>query len=440
MKKIILAGIIPAVALTLILTACGDKGVPPGQDLPYSTLEITAGNNQVSTAGSLLIDSLGVRVMSSVGSPVSGDTVRFTQISHRDGGQLIYEKWVTDAQGYAHTRFRLDTLVGVDTIMASSDAAGDTNAVFFEMTVTPLRGRNLVNIWPTIQSIPSTIAGEPLAQPVVVEVTDKYGNAAPGERVFFETFNRNVVGTDSTASHPYETESAMTASDSNGLASGVWTLSINPFPIYPAIRQLRVFFSRFDSTSGTTIADTVNIGAMAQDPGVLNYYDDIRPIFADNCFQCHGPDADGYRVDYYFMLEANGNMIPGDTNSLLLTNSNPDNHIYGNVNAVEEDKIIRWVVTNAAAPGSSGLNNYTADMKSIIDASCVTCHNDATPPNNYSMTSHLAIRGDGSDAIPNAIPGADSSLVVQKMLERHNWSSLDPDSVTAAVLADSIIV
>ena len=420
-------------SLVFLGVSCGDKGVPPDDDKVFSTLEIIAGNNQTGPVGKFLTDSLTVRVFSSLGIPVAGDVVHFSQISAVNGGQIIFSERVTDDEGYAFTRYRLDTLIGVDTIKVVSDAAGDSAAVYFKLTVTPGKARDIRKIWPL--TTVSTIAGEPLADSVVVMVTDRYGNPTGNENVYFKTINRSVVATDLMAQLPYSIDSAYTVCDANGLASAEWTLSVNPNPfgLYPnGTHMLEAFIN-----VGDTVHDTVKFSASATNPGVLKYYNNIRPILAENCFQCHSTN-DGYRVDVYFELLRNGDLVPGDTNSPFLAQCDPFNHL-GNCNMVEQDKIIRWVVKNSASPGSSGLNNYTDNMKSIIDMSCVTCHAAPTPPNGYIMSSHLDIRGGGLDSVPNAIPGADTSLVVEKMQQRHQWNSLNPDSVAAAVLADSII-
>ena len=95
--------------------------------------------------------------------------------------------------------------------------------------------------------------------------------------------------------------------------------------------------------------------------------------------------------------------------------------------------LLRWTFHE-----SKGLPDAQVNLKGIIDASCITCHTGPTPDGSYLMTSHDEIRGVGSDATPNAIPGSNASLVVQKMIQRHSWQSLNADSVAAAVLADSI--
>ena len=97
------------------------------------------------------------------------------------------------------------------------------------------------------------------------------------------------------------------------------------------------------------------------------------------------------------------------------------------------------MVTDSAAPGSSGLNDYYDNMKPIFDASCISCHSGALPPGDYLLTGHKEIRGTGSDAVSNAVAGDTASLLVVMMKQRHSWVHIDPDSLVAAALADSII-
>lgn len=423
--------VLPVILLAGLLgVSCGKKGVPDDGEVPYSYIEVVSGNPQVGTAGSFLEDSLLVRVMNSVGFPIVGDTVTFTQISPRDGGQITYVQRLTNASGFARTFYRVDTLVGVDTIMASASSVDDTGAALFEIRVLPEVPDSVVKVSP-LGAIISSVAGEPIAQPFVVRVIDRYGNPVPGDTVYFKADNRCVVVTDYSDVFPYELDSAFTVTDTIGLAMATWVLTINPDPVlgYPnRLPSLRVY-------NGTR--DTVTFYAAAGNPGMLEYYYDIRPIFADNCYACH-PGLSDYRLNFYYELENHANLIPGDTNSVLLDYANAFRH-FGNINIVEEDKVIRWVVTDSAAPGSSGLNNYTVHMQGIFNAACISCHGETVQEGNYKLTTHAEIRGGGSDAVANAIPGDSLSFLVVQMKQRHQWDKLDPDSVAAAVLADSLI-
>jgi hypothetical protein len=426
--RAIITGLL-AVAILSLALSCGKKGVPPGDnETPSMTIEIVSGNNQTDTAKAVLRDSLVVRVVNSVTGPAVGDTVWFEQITPQDAGGVTYPWRLTNALGYARTFYHLDSLMGVDTVKVVSSGAGDTAAVYFQITVTPGRPDKIIQVSP--QGLDSGTAGQALPNPVIAEVTDRYGNPSPGIYVYFKASNRGLAETDSSARHPYETDSAFTVTDQRGYARATWVLTINPDPNfgYPNYVTLRAF---------TAEGDTVRFSAAAYPPGTLKYYYDIRSIFADNCFACH-PGLSDYRQDFYYELEQNNNVIPGDTTSNLLSHVNPMTHP-SNINTVEEDMVIRWVVTDSAAPGSSGLNNYHDNMKPIFDASCISCHSGVSPPGDYLLTGHKEIRGVGSDAVSNAIAGDTTSLLVVKMKERHNWVNIDPDSLVAAALADSII-
>jgi len=420
-------------ALISILVSCGDKGVPAGEDTPEAVLEIVSGNNQSRPVGEQSrTDSLIVAVRTILGQPVPGDVVSFNQISSSEGGYVVTPVDTTDDSGFAFTRFKLDSLVGIDTVKAVSERVGEDGAVFFVINTLAGAADTLFKIGP-LQTISDT-AGTSVSDPITVKVLDRYGNPVPGQIVSFRTSQRCVVITDSSTQDPPEFDTAYTATDMDGIASATWVLAMNPFFNYPAPHNIEAY--TFYDGGGS---DTVSFNGQATDPGVLEYYYDIRPVFIDNCMsaQCH-PSSSDYQLDYYFTLFESDNLIPGDTTSLLVRNSRYFTHL-GHANMVEEDKIRRWVEVDAAAPGSSGLNNYNDHIKDIIDGACIACHGGASPDGDYLMTTHLEIRSNGSDgSVPNAIPGDDSSLVVQKMNDRHNWQYLDVDSVTAATLADSI--
>ena len=430
---VVLVGIVLTAALS-----CGKKGVPPDDTKPFTKLEIVSGNNQTAGAYTYLSDSLVVRVVSSVGLPVAGDTVWFEQITSIAGGFLAYPPpRLTDANGLAYNFYNLDTLVGFDTIKVTAASIGDTGAVYFAFAVNPGPPDTIFKVSPdtSVRVIFGT-AGQTIPTPFVIGVKDAYGNAVPEAKVIYKTNVRCLVVTDSSAQQPFDLDTAVTYTDANGRAQADWILTVNPdsslgYPYgYPNARpELKAFIAPTDS---------VLFRGVATNPGQLKYYYSIRPILEDNCFTCHSGGSD-YCLDFYYQLFQGGNLIPGDSSSKVVRNVDPIGHRAGNINFVEEDKVIRWVVVDSAAPGSSGLNNYTDHMKPIFDNGCIDCHGGATPAGSYDLTTHLGIRGAGSDAAPNAIPGDSLSLLVTRMIARHNVDSLSSNPVTAAALADSII-
>jgi hypothetical protein len=242
-----------------------------------------------------------------------------------------------------------------------------------------------------------------------------------------------------------EIDTAFTRTDQDGLARAQWIMTVNPvadpyhigLPPYP--NSSRLFALRVVNDS-LVRRDTAIFLASTTDPGPLKYYNDLRPLFEEHCFACHsGPVRQGnYAMDFYYELFGNGNLIPGDTNSPLLSSANASHQLV-HFNMIDEDEVINWVVYDSAAPGASGLNNYTTNMKAIFVARCILCHNSPTPDGDYLLSTHAGIRGNGSDGVPNAIPGDSASLLVQVLLPSivgTMRSYLGPDSVA---LADSLI-
>ncbi len=443
--------ILTIIVFAIIAVSCGKKGVPPDEnDKPHITLELISGNDQSAMPSRYLPDTLLVRVMSSIGTPVVNDSVRFVQVTQMDGGLFwlrdtanpVVGLAMTDDNGFAWNRYQTDTLVGSDTIEVTASSLGDSGAVYFEVTVVPGLPADIVKISPPPPVTQSGPAGELLPDSSVVQVSDRYGNLVPSSKVVFKTNQRCLVVTDSSVHQQYETDTAYTFTGTDGVAWARWILTINPdpnlgFPYgYPnGLPELWVY-----AYADTARVDSVLFRAFATNPGQLAYYHDIRPILIENCQSaaCH-PNISEYRLDFYYELRKNDNMIPGDTSTPFVENLNPIMHKGGDINFVEEDKGARWVVVDNAFPGSSGLNNYTDQMKAIIDNGCISCHGGASPVNDYDMTTHPGIRGGGSDTVANAIAGDSASLLVTQMIARHNADSLSLDPGTAAALADSLI-
>jgi hypothetical protein len=418
------------VAFVVVMISC-DGSTGPDNGGGKTSLIITAGNNQIGAAGIRLISPpLTVRAVDKDGLAIENITVSFTQISKDDGGGPTQQTQTTDGSGYASTFYDLDTLVGVDTIMAIGSGLDDST-VFFNVTVIPAAADSIRS---NLGSSVIGIAGQNI--PCTLQVTDRYSNGIANARLQLVTNKRSVVTVDSTALDAFATDTAFTRTNTNGYAFADWLTNIDPSGTasYPSTVELRI-----DHIVSGTFRE---IGAVLAQPSPLRYYYDIRPILADNCFICHSGDISvpAYKVDLYWRANDGVNLIPGDPSSPLVLNavnsSFAGGHLADSINTVETDKIKYWVAHNAAQPGQSGLNNYTDQMKSIIDSHCAaTCHSTVTADGNYVMSSHAAIRGNGSDGTPNAIPGDSASLLVQKLLPGGNMRV----NAGSDALADSLI-
>src|SRR5438874_13529957 len=72
-----------------------------------------------------------------------------------------------------------------------------------------------------------------------------------------------------------------------------------------------------------TFAAMLFLAAAAQAaPGKLEYNRDVRPILAENCFACHGPDSAARKADLRLDLREvavqAGAIVPGDPGKSLL--------------------------------------------------------------------------------------------------------------------------
>ncbi len=436
-----LAVLTAAILLTIVAVSCGKKGVPPDANTQPKIYVEAVSSTELTLPPKTYSSIIQIRVVNSQGLPVIGDTVTFAQISPISGSRFWFspgtsDSLITNDQGYAYNRYQSDSTVGVDTISVTTSSLGDSGAVYFVVTVVPAEPADIVKISP-LNPVSST-AGREISVPFIVRVNDRYGNPVPNSRVVYRTNERCVVSTDSMVDRPYLVDTAFTITDTAGMAQADWILTISPDPYlgtYPNTASILNGYAVYNDSR----VDSVAFRAFATNPGQLEYYNDIRPILIANCqgSSCHG-GASNYLVDFYYTLVDDSIFKPGDTTCSFVTHLDPYSHI-SSINTVEEDKAIRWAVVDSAAPGSSGLNNYTDQMKSIFDNGCIMCHDAVTPPASYNLTTFFGILGDGSDAIPNAIPGDNACKLATYMQARHNADSLSLDPTTAAALADSIV-
>jgi hypothetical protein len=114
-----------------------------------------------------------VKVADQYANPVSGVTVNFTVTS--GGGTLSAPSAVTTANGQAQVNLTLGTAAGAVTVNAS--VAGVPAPAGFSVTATAGVAASLAIVSGNNQS---GTAGSTLASPLVVKVTDQYGNAVAG--------------------------------------------------------------------------------------------------------------------------------------------------------------------------------------------------------------------------------------------------------------------
>ncbi len=410
-------------------SACDKKDVPIITPPVYDTGVVTlSGNNQVISAkGS--IDTLKVLVTDERGVPVSGVTVTFEQITPNEGGAFPggWAVRTTDNNGIAFTSFyQVDTLVGIDSMLATASGLTDSIA-YFTYQVIP---RTLDSLVLMIDSGDEQfVTAGATATPCVVHLTDKFSNSIPNHQIRFVAEDRCLVTTDSSTNPLTESDTAITRTDAAGLASAIWTLTVNPLPsfdIYPNASRLRVLNEQ---------GDTISFRAQTIDPSPIDYFNDIRPIFEANCFVCHTDpppptEVTTYFLDTYFETFDPAIIFPGDSTSPLLTYAIPS-HEATQINVVEEDFVRQWIIQDSAM---SGPITYDIELDVLLDVKCGSfglCHADPLYQANYSTESYADILDSGLDGTPNAIAGDSSCLLVQKLLPSGSmYLHVLPDTAT----------
>jgi len=178
-----------------LVFACNDDNLTLPSEGSPARIEIVSGDKQHARVSSPL-DSLIVKVSDSQNRAVAGVTVDFELVEDR-GGSLSPASAVTDAQGLAGTRITLGPQVGPLTGQARiHQAEGSTPiAVDFSATAVAADANGLTLVSGDDQSAP---VGTELPQPLVVAVSDGFGNPISGVTVTWSVQGGGSVSEEST--------------------------------------------------------------------------------------------------------------------------------------------------------------------------------------------------------------------------------------------------
>jgi hypothetical protein len=180
-----------------------------GSGISITNLSSVSGNGQSGTAGQRLANPFTVQVTGAGGAPVSGITVTFAVVS--GGGTLSAINVSTDSQGLASSVLTLGATAGANIVSATSGTTTGSPVTFSATsTIAASPAANLVSVSGNGQS---GTAGQRLASPFMVKVTDAGGSPVSGVSVTFA-----VVSGGGTLS------AANVSTDSQGLASSLLTL------------------------------------------------------------------------------------------------------------------------------------------------------------------------------------------------------------------------
>jgi hypothetical protein len=160
------------------LAAC-DGGTAPEPPSP-AAVQVLSGNDQEGTAGSVLADSLVVRVADAGGRPLAGRTVTFAVTA--GAGQVPAGGIVTDAEGRARAPWVLGPSTA-DSQRVEARVAGRGGAVLAATFRATPRAGPAAGVAAVGDTSFSAITGAVLGTPLRVRVVDALGNPVPGAAV-----------------------------------------------------------------------------------------------------------------------------------------------------------------------------------------------------------------------------------------------------------------
>lgn len=220
--------------IALLNASCGGGGstdVDPG---PAASLAILDGNSSSAVVGETR--AVLVRVLDADRIPVPGQVVRFRVTS--GGGQVTNSATISDAQGLARDTWRLGTRAGeinrlvvaiVDTLTGSEIAPAT-------ISVTPRAGPAALAI--RVSGNQQVGPNQRVAIPLVLRVTDNFGNPVAGHRVTWRKVSGGgeiispaaTTGADGHASAAFQTgsieEQVLVGATAEGLGTVTFTVTV----------------------------------------------------------------------------------------------------------------------------------------------------------------------------------------------------------------------
>jgi len=175
-------------AVSVVLAGCKDNTSPTTGTLVAAALRPAVADTQAGTVGTLLAPPLSVRVVDASGNPVPGVPVTFTVSSDATVSPATA---VTDDSGLAKTALTFGTVAGQIVVTATDSGVGSVGPVTFVLTATPDTAAILAKVSGDSQS---TGAGTQAPLPLVVQVTDAYGNPIKGLTVSWSTSGAGILG------------------------------------------------------------------------------------------------------------------------------------------------------------------------------------------------------------------------------------------------------
>jgi adhesin/invasin len=177
--------------LLVAALACGGSDLVlsgPGSNASSAAdIEIVKGNGQSGSAGTVLPDSIVVKVTDGTGAPLPGQQVEFSPTSA--GAEVTPSTATTNADGIAGARWILGSTRGTQIVIARVAGTTDLQTAF-EASVGSATARRIEAVSGDNQAAP---VGTALPDPLVVLVTDPFGNPVEGVAVSWSANGGGVI-------------------------------------------------------------------------------------------------------------------------------------------------------------------------------------------------------------------------------------------------------
>jgi PKD repeat protein len=186
-----------AIGLTLVYACGGDNLTLPSEGQPAHIEIVGDGNGQTGSINTPLPLPLTFLVTDLQNRPVPGAAVNFVLQEDGNGGQVTPTSDTTDASGQVSTSITLGSRVGPLTGQAQVQVPEGSSPVEVGFTATAYStGANTLSMFSGDQQ--TAAVGTALGQPLVVQVTDGFGNPIPGVPIHWAAQGGGEVSDEST--------------------------------------------------------------------------------------------------------------------------------------------------------------------------------------------------------------------------------------------------
>jgi hypothetical protein len=399
----------------LAIAACGGGDITIPSDGEPAHITVTKGNEQRGRVGSTLTDSLVVKVTDTKDRAVAGASVAF---AFTDGsGQVSPSPVTTGANGEAASSLTLGSRNGLVNGTAEVAVKAGVAPVIatFTATALPADANGIVAVSGDDQSAP---VGSDLPAPLVVKVTDAFGNPIPGVSISWTVTGGGSVSPETTVTG-VDGQASVTrtlgpiAAPQTTVATTASELAGSPLTFHHTATAGSA--NRIEKTSGD--AQEALVGTELTDPLVVRVFDaDNNPIPNEpvTWVPVNGqvPNGGNTTTDAqgYANIRWTLGLVPG-TNTLTAVASRAGT------------STVTFTATGRATPGPvptqialNGGDNQTSSVNSTLPVSLSVKVTSATgePVSGVTVTWNAA--GGGSVSSATSSTGTDGVAQVQRTL------------------------